>query len=71
MARSIFAPGSTPEETQMLKYVGILMRQNFLASHRAYHMMLRKQGMDPATLDDWSEHVQQGGKRVLLQPAIT
>jgi hypothetical protein len=61
MTRLIVALGSTPEETQMLKYVGILMRQNFLATHRAYHRVLLKQGMDPTTLEDWSEQVQQGG----------
>jgi hypothetical protein len=60
ISRLIGALGSTPEETQMLKYAGILMRQNFLSVHRAYHPMLLKQGVDPTTLKDWSENVQRG-----------
>lgn len=71
ISRLIDALGSNPEETQMLKYAGILMRQNFLASHRGYHPMLLKQGIDHETLEDWSKHVQQGGKRSFLQSSIT
>jgi hypothetical protein len=52
--------GSDPSENQILQYVGLLTRQNFLSIHRAYHAIMLKHGMDQATLDEWSKHVDQG-----------
>jgi hypothetical protein len=47
-------------ETQLLKYVGTLTRQNFLNVHRAYHAILLKHGVDQETLDEWSRHTDEG-----------
>jgi len=44
----------------MLQYVGVLMRQNLLSIHRAFHAIMLDHGMDQATLDDWSRHVHEG-----------
>ncbi|PVG03326.1 hypothetical protein CPB86DRAFT_793754 [Serendipita vermifera] len=49
-----WAKGSSVTETQMLQYAGILMRQNLLNIHRAYHPILVRHGMDPAVLEEWS-----------------
>ncbi|KIM25817.1 hypothetical protein M408DRAFT_204621 [Serendipita vermifera MAFF 305830] len=46
-------------ETQLLQYVGILMRQNLSSIHRAYHGIMLKAGMDQATLDEWSNNVEK------------
>ncbi|KAG8825267.1 hypothetical protein FRC17_008766 [Serendipita sp. 399] len=46
-------------QTQTLRYVGVLMRQNFLNIHRAYHAILRKHGMQQGVLDDWSKLVDE------------
>jgi hypothetical protein len=56
----VLVVGSDPSETQLLQYVGVLMRQNLLIIHRAYHAIMLKHGMDQATLDDWSNHVDEG-----------
>ena len=47
-------------ESQLLQYVGVLMRQNLLSLNRAYHAILLKHGMDQATLDEWSKHIEEG-----------
>jgi len=52
-------------ETQLLKYVGVLMLQNFLNVHRAFHSILLKHGMDQETLNEWSAHVDEGKHNVL------
>lgn len=52
--------GRNNAETQLLQYVGILMRQNLRSIQRAYHAIMLKQGMDQATLDEWSDHVDEG-----------
>lgn len=52
-----WARGKDLAETQMLQYVGVLMRQVFLNIHRAYHGILRKHGVPQATLDQWSKLV--------------
>jgi hypothetical protein len=52
--------GSDPSETQLLQFVGVLMRQNLMSIQRAFHAILRKHGMDQSTLDDWSNHIDEG-----------
>jgi hypothetical protein len=47
-------------ETQLLKYVGTLIRQNLLSIHHAFHAILLKHGMDQETLDEWSRFVDEG-----------
>jgi hypothetical protein len=55
------APADDAVETQLLKYVGTLMRQNFLVVHRAFHVILLKHGMHQEILDEWSRHAEEGG----------
>ncbi|KAG8825269.1 hypothetical protein FRC17_008768 [Serendipita sp. 399] len=49
-----WATADDPIQSQTLQYVGILMRQNFLNLHRAYHAILRKHGMQQNVLDEWA-----------------
>lgn len=51
--------GKDLSETQLLQYVGVLVRQNLLSIHRAYHSIMLKNGMDQATLDEWSSNVEK------------
>ncbi|KAG8835432.1 hypothetical protein FRC17_003331 [Serendipita sp. 399] len=46
-------------QTQTLQYAGILMRQNFLSIHRAFHAILRKHGMQQEVLDEWAKMVDE------------
>lgn len=52
-----WATSPDPGETQLLQYVGLLMRQNILSINFAYHAILRKHGMTQETLDQWAENV--------------
>ncbi|KAG8816468.1 hypothetical protein FRC17_000326 [Serendipita sp. 399] len=56
-----------PIQTQTLQYVGILMRQNFLNLHRAFHAILRKHGMQQHVLEEWARQVDEG-QRVRFSP---
>lgn len=52
--------GTDLAETQILRYAGTLVRQNFLNIHRAWHPILRQYHMDQETLDEWSRQVETG-----------
>ncbi|KAG8835431.1 hypothetical protein FRC17_003330 [Serendipita sp. 399] len=54
-----WATADNPNQTQTLQYVGVLMRQNFLNLHRAYHAILRKHGMQQQVLDEWAKMVDE------------
>lgn len=47
-------------QSQLLDYVGALMRLNFMKVHWAYHAVLLKHGIDQATLDEWSRKADDG-----------
>lgn len=57
--------GSTPTQTQMLQYAGMLTRLAFSKIHRAYHPILLRHGMDQETLDEWSRKADEGTKPFL------
>lgn len=50
-----------PLQTQLLQYVGTIMRQNCSNLHRAFHPILLKHGMSQEVLNNWSKHTQEGG----------
>jgi hypothetical protein len=60
--RTLFtkAIGNDFAETQILHYVGTLVRQNFLNIHRAWHPILRQYHMNQETLNEWSRQVETG-----------
>lgn len=43
----------------MLRYVGMLIRQDFLNIHRAWHSILLRHGVTQAALSSWSNHVDE------------
>lgn len=54
-----------PTDNQALKYAGILSRQGFHQSHRAFHAILRRSGLQQAIIDEWSRRADQGQKLTL------
>jgi hypothetical protein len=52
--------GNMPAETQMLKHAGVLMQQNFLNIHTAFHSIMLRHGMDQETLNEWSRRTTHG-----------
>jgi hypothetical protein len=50
----------TLDETHVLQYVGVLMRQVFLNIHRAYHSILLRHGLTRAKVEQWSQDADEG-----------
>lgn len=61
-----WARGQNQAENDALLYAGILMRQNILKVHRAFHSMFLRFGMDQATLDEWSQRADE--ELTLMRP---